>query len=243
MKNVFITGISKGVGLRLAKKILNENEFVIYGTSRSCPPDLEKLLKEYPDRLKWKACDLEQSLLVEECLFKDFLDPKAVPIHAFVNNAAILYKDLITRIDSGDLNQLININLVSPILLTKNVIKNFLYHKTPGSIVHLSSICAHRGFNGLSMIGATKGGIESFSRTTAKEYGRKGIRSNSVVIGILDIGMSFSVTEKQRDDIFTSSALNNYTDVESVINTIGYLLSDDAKSITGQNIHVNAGVI
>jgi 3-oxoacyl-[acyl-carrier protein] reductase len=55
--------------------------------------------------------------------------------------------------------------------------------------------------------------------------------------------MSFSVTEKQREGIFASSALNNYTDVESVINTIGYLLSDGAKSITGQNIHVNAGVI
>lgn len=243
MRNIFITGISRGVGLCLVQKLLQDSDDVIYGISRSCPPELDKLLKDYPNRLKWKACDLEQSSSVEECIFQEFIDLKSVPLHAFVNNAAILYKDLITRIDLNNLNQLMNINLVSPILLTKNVIKNFLYHKVPGNIIHLSSICAHRGFNGLSMIGATKGGIESFSRTTAKEYGRKGIRSNSVVIGILDIGMSFSVTEKQRDDIFTSSALNGYTDVDSVINTARYLLSDSAKSITGQNIHVNAGVI
>lgn len=243
MKNVFITGISRGVGLRLAQLLLKDEEYIIYGISRNCSLELDELLKEYPARLKWKTCDLEQSSSVEERIFQEFIDLKSVPIHAFVNNAAILYKDLITRIDLDNLNQLVNINLVSPMLLTKNVIKNFLYHKTPGNIIHLSSICAHRGFIGLSMIGATKGGIESFSRTTAKEYGRKGIRSNTVVIGILDVGMSFSVTEKQRDDIFTSSALNGYTDVDSVIRTIRYLLSDDARSITGQNIHINAGVI
>jgi 3-oxoacyl-[acyl-carrier protein] reductase len=243
MRNVFITGISRGVGLCLVQMLLKDSDYVIYGISRSCSLELEKLLKRYPDRLKWKACDLEQSSSVEECIFQDFIDLKSVPVHAFVNNAAILYKDLITRIDLDNLNQLININLVSPMLLTKNVIKNFIYHKTPGNIIHLSSICAHRGFSGLSMIGATKGGIESFSITTAKEYGRKGIRSNAVVIGILNIGMSFSVSEKQRDDIFNSTALNDYTDVDSVINTIRYLLSDNARSITGQNIHVNAGVI
>lgn len=243
MKNILITGISKGVGLRLTKYLLAGNEYVIYGISRTCTPELNSLLDEYPDRLKWKLCDLEKNVEIEACIFGDFIDTKLVPLHAFVSNAAILYKDLITRVDLNNLNRMIHINLVAPMLLTKNVIKNFLYHKTPGNIIHLSSICAHRGFNGLSMIGATKGGIESFSRATAKEYGRKGIRSNSVVIGILDIGMSFSVTDKQRDEIFGSSALHDYTQAESVIATIDFLLSAESGSITGQNFHVNAGVI
>lgn len=243
MKNILITGISKGVGLRLARYLLESNDYVIYGISRTCTPELSFLLNEYPDRLKWKSCDLENSTEIEACIFSDFIDTKFVPLHAFVSNAAILYKDLITRIDLDNLNQMIHINLIAPMLLAKNVIKNFLYHKTPGNIIHLSSICAHRGFNGLSMIGATKGGIESFSRATAKEYGRKGIRSNSVVIGILDIGMSFSVTDKQRDEIFGSSALHDYTQTKSVIATINFLLSEESGSITGQNFHVNAGVI
>ena len=95
----------------------------------------------------------------------------------------------------------------------------------------------------MSVIGASKGGIEAFSRNTAMEYGRKGIRSNNVVIGILDVGMSFSVTDRQRDDIFTSSALKGYTDIDSVIHSINYLLSEQGGSVTGQNIHVNAGIV
>jgi len=242
-KNILITGISHGVGLHLIRFLLPMDKYIIYGVSRNKTPELEELLEKYPDALKWKSFDLENPHNIEQDLFEDFIDIKTTPLYAFVSNAAILYKELIARIDIEQMNRLMQINLISPIILTKFVLKNFLYHKTAGTIIHLSSICAHRGFDGLSIIGASKGGIEAFSRNTAMEYGRKGIRSNSVVIGILDVGMSFSVTDRQRDDIFSSSALKGYTDVNSVIHSINYLLSEQAQSITGQNIHVNAGIV
>lgn len=243
MKNILITGISHGVGLYLIRLLLPMKKYVIYGISRYKTPELEELLMKYPDILKWKSFDLEYPHNIESELFEDFINIKTTPLYAFVNNAAVLYKELIARIDIEQMNRLMQINLISPIILTKFVLKNFLYHKTAGTIINLSSICAHRGFDGLSIIGASKGGIEAFSRNTAMEYGRKGIRSNNVVIGILDVGMSFDVTDKQRDDIFNSSALKGYTNIDSVIHTINYLLSEQAQSITGQNVHVNAGIV
>ena len=243
MKNILITGISHGVGLYLTRLLLSMNKYVIYGISRQKTPELEELMEKYPNNIKWKSFDLEYPHNIEKELFEDFINIKTTPLYAFINNAAILYKELIARIDIEQMNSLMQINLISPIILTKFVLRNFLYHKTAGTIIHLSSICAHRGFDGLSMIGASKGGIEAFSRNTAMEYGKKGIRSNNVVIGILDVGMSFDVTDKQRDDIFNSSSLKGYTDINSVIHTINYLLSEQAQSITGQNLHVNAGIV
>lgn len=243
MKNVFITGISRGVGLELVKSYLNNTNYNIYGISRNKSDELQELLKTTPERLKWKSVDLANTDTLEQNIFGSFIETKTTPIHSFISNAAILYKDLVSNIDYGKMENLMLINQLAPMILTKHIIKNFLYHKYPGNIVHLSSICAHKAYNGLSMIGASKAAIETFSRTTAKEYGRKGIRSNCAVVGILDIGMSASVSSQQREEILHSTALKEHTNVASVVNTVQFLASDESKSITGQSIHVNGGVI
>ena len=241
MKTVFITGISRGLGLALAKRYL-ENDFRVLGVSRSCSSELNALMEKYKDRLVWHKIDLGDTLSVETKL-REMFNSDNVVIDIFIDNAAVLYKDLIHRIKAENMVEMFNINVMAPIIVTKFVINNFLKHRTPGIIVHLSSICAHRSFNGLSMIGATKAAIETFSQDTAYEYGRFGIRSNTVVLGLLEIGMKSTVNDKLIAELKLRSALGRLTDTESAINAVEYLTSEKSSSVTGTLIHVNAGYL
>lgn len=99
------------------------------------------------------------------------------------------------------------------------------------------------GFSGLSMIGATKGALESMSKNIAYEYGRKGIRSNVISIGLLDTGMSNTVNEKQYLEIINKSNIAQCADSNSVIELTKYLLSPNSKSVTGQIFHINCGIL
>ena len=135
------------------------------------------------------------------------------------------------------------VNVLSPMVLVKHVIRNTILHAVPGSLVHLSSISAHTGYKGLAMYASTKGAIEAFSKNTAREWGEKQIRSNCVVAGFMETDMSASLTEEQKARIYKRTALKAPTSVHSVAATVAFLLSDKAASITGQNVHVDAGTV
>jgi 3-oxoacyl-[acyl-carrier protein] reductase len=116
-----------------------------------------------------------------------------------------------------------------------------LLHSTRGSLVHLSSVSVQRGFRGLAMYAATKAAMEGFSKGVAREWGRMGIRSNCVVPGFMETDMSAELDERQREQVFRRTALGEATSVASVARTIRFLLSDEASSVTGTNIAVDAG--
>lgn len=241
MKTIFITGISKGLGLELTRHFLSKGYRVI-GLSRTKSNDLSKLIDAYPDALMWRPFDLAR-LCYDENTIKQVIPLDEIPIDIFINNAAILYKELIHKINGGEMANMFSINVVVPIILTKMIINNFLHFKKPGIIVHMSSICAHRAFNGLSMMGATKAAIETFSRDTAFEYGRFGIRSNAVVAGLLEIGMKSTVNPRLTDNLKSITAMRKLVDTQSIVNIINYLVTDESHCITGESIHINAGIV
>ena len=243
MKNILITGISRGLGLENAARLLEKsNEWSVYGVSRSMTDELQALMLKYPDRLFWKSFDLRKIDEIEETIFDNLLDGKQ-KLDAFINNAAVLYKDLIMHLKHDQMHDMILTNLSSPMVLTKTVIRRFMKDRVRGNIIHMSSICVHRSFEGLSMISATKAGVEVFSRGTAFEYGRFGIRSNVIVIGLMDLGMKDTVDTKREQGLKNIASLKELTRLESVLGMIDFLLSDQSVSITGQNIHINSGII
>lgn len=135
------------------------------------------------------------------------------------------------------------LNVYSPMILTKYVIRNMLLHKTSGSIVHISSISVHTGYKGLSMYAATKGALEAFSKNTSREWGVKGIRSNCVVSGFMETEMSSTLDGDLIEKIKNRTSLKSLTDLTSVANTVEFLISDKSNSITGQLLHVDSGTI
>lgn len=242
--NIIITGISKGLGLKTTILMLTKG-WTVYGISRSKTNELNELndlLHKYPDKLKWLQYDLADLENIRKKIFKDWIGLNT-PIHGFVNNAALAYDDIITNLNIASLEKMYSVNVFTPMNLTKYVIRQMLLHHVEGSIVHISSISVHTGYKGLSMYASTKGALEAFSKHTAREWGEKGVRSNCLVAGFMETEMSSTLSDDQKNRIYKRTSMKKPVDVNSVAKTILFLLSDDAKSITGQNIHVDNGTI
>ena len=242
MKNILVTGIMQGLGLQIAKTLLQKGEYKVYGVSLRESEDLKNLESEYGDKLVNIYTDLsniDESIAV---IFHEALG-YAIPLHGFVNNAALAYDDIISNLQYDPLFKMYQVNVFSPMILTKYVIRNMLLHRIQGSIVHISSVSVHTGYKGLAMYASTKGALEAFSKTTAREWGEKGIRSNALVAGFMETAMSGTLSPEQRDRIFKRTSLKKPTTTESVANMIEFLLSDRSSSITGVNVHVDSGTI
>ncbi len=240
MKNIVLTGVSRGLGLEIARCLL-ENDYRVYGISRSIPDELENLRKAHPGNLKLFRFDLEHAQGTKD-IFDKFIDLET-PIHGLVNNAAIAYDDIVTNLRPEPLEKMFRVNVYAPMFLTRHAIRNMLFHRVAGSIVHISSISVHTGYKGLAMYAASKGALEAFSKNTAREWGSRGVRSNCVVAGFMETEMNRELGEKTREKIYRRTALRKETVKESVAAMVEFLLSERSQSVTGQNLFVDSGTI
>ena len=225
MKNILLTGDSKGLGKNIKRKLLHSSYNVI-GLSRN-DSDIKYDLSNV-DGIR----DLYLNIIKERG-----------PIHGYINNAAFAYDDIITNLNSDKLMEMYKVNVFSPMMLTKYVIRDMILNRTYGSIVHISSISAHTGYKGLAMYASTKGSLEAFSKNTSREWGKMGIRSNIVCPGFMDTNMSSSLNDEQRNKIFKRNSRQKELTTEEVSSTVKFLISDDSSGITGQIIHVDNGTI
>lgn len=225
MKNILLTGDSQGLGSAI-KKTLIKNGYNVIGISRSS------------DDIKF---DLSESDKIKSLYFDEI--KKRGPIHGFINNAAFAYDDIITNLNHDKLDYMYRVNVFSPMLLTKYIIRDFMLNKVEGSIVHVSSVSTQTGYKGLAMYASTKGAMEAFSKNTAREWGRLGIRSNVVCPGFMKTNMSSSLSEEMSTKIFKRNSMQKPLTVEEVSNSCLFLISDSSLGITGEVIHVDNGTI
>ena len=244
MKTVLLTGDSRGVGHCIAKELLSKGYRVI-GLSRAITNEIETLIEQYS---KEKYIHINYDLLDVEGiknLYKKTLRPltKENGIYAFINNAAMAYDDIITNLNYESLDKMYKVNVFSPMMITKYILRDMLLNKTKGNIIHISSISAHTGYKGLAMYASTKGAIEAFSKNTAREWGALGIRSNIVCPGFMDTEMSSSLSDDQKNRIFNRNSMKKPLAVGAVATSVLFLLEDTGKGITGQILHVDNGTI
>ena len=241
MKTVIVTGDSGGLGSAIVSDLLQAAEYNVIGISRRKNEAVAAFTEKYPSQYTHINYDLTNSEDIK-MLFINILK-KHGPFYGLVNNSAHAYDDIVTNAKVRDLEWMFRVNVLSPIILTKYIIRDFILNRTPGSIVHISSVSAHTGYKGLSMYAATKGAMESFSKGVAREWGAKGIRSNCIAPGFMETNISKNLTIEQKDRIYKRTSLGNATNIESVASTVKFLLSSDACSITGAVISVDNGTI
>ena len=241
MSSIIVTGDSRGLGSKIVEILLQYKEDTIIGISRNGSEQTIDYEEQYPDRYHHIDFDLSNPKGIQE-LYKTELKPRG-PIYGLVNNAAMPYDDIVTNADVEDLGQMFEVNVFSPMLLTKYVLRDMMLNRTEGSLVHISSVSTATGYKGLSMYGATKGALEAFSLGVAREWGERGIRSNCVAPGFMNTEMTNSLDEEQKDRIYARTGLGEPTKQESVADTVLFLLSDDAESITGEVIRIDAGTL
>lgn len=241
MNSVLVTGDSKGLGNVIVSILLESGEYFVVGVSRTRTKDVDVLEKKYPTTYTHYSYDLADSEGIKSFYLNTL--KKHSPYVGLVNNAGIAYDDILTNARVEPLDLMFRVNVYSPIMFSKYIIRDMMLHDIKGSLVHISSVCAHTGYKGLSMYSASKGALESFSRTVAREWGGVGIRSNCVAPGFIETGMSETLTHEQKDRIFKRTSLKRGSEPKDIAETVKFLLSEKSSSITGAVFSVDCGTI
>lgn len=237
MKLVVITGATGGLGQAITKTVLDSTDYGVVSISRKTDYTDINILNKYKDRLFHIQYDLKNVEGIKNLFLKQI--SVLGEVYALINNSAVAYDDLVTNMNIDKLNEMYNVNVFSPINLTKYAIRNMILNNIQGSIVNISSVCVYTGYKGLSMYASTKGALEAFTKNVAREWGSKGIRINAVAPGFMETKISSSITDEQRKKIYKRTSLKRATDLQFVANTVLLLLENG--SITGSTINVDCG--
>jgi 3-oxoacyl-[acyl-carrier protein] reductase len=222
--------------LAITRRLLAEAWDVVV-TSRHRTPELRDLSNAGEGRLAHCAVDFARPEVVRR--FAE--DPRFLEgFDAFVSNAAIGTEGLLTLTSEAAWRECLEVNLLAPMLLARQVVKGML--NRGGSLVFISSVAARTGLAGLSAYAASKAALVAFSRVLAREYGARGIRSNCILPGYLETDLSASLAAEQKARLLRRTALGRLGDVQDVAGTVMFLLSDDARFITGTEVVIDGGL-
>jgi 3-oxoacyl-[acyl-carrier protein] reductase len=236
MRNVLVSGGTRGVGLAIAKKLAADG-FRVLALGRKQGAELDAAIAAAP-AIVFVPFDLADIEAIPELVRG--LKAAHGPLYGLVNNAALGTEGLLSNMHNSDIAKLVHLNTVSPIVLTKYAVRAMMTAGS-GRIVNISSIIGSTGYSGLSVYGATKASMLGFTRSLAREVGRLGVTVNAVAPGFMDTEMTASLKDTDRAKIASRSALKRLVDVEDVAGAVSYLMSDAAKNITGTTITVDAG--
>ncbi|NBI06859.1 3-oxoacyl-[acyl-carrier-protein] reductase [Senegalia massiliensis] len=240
-KNVIITGGSRGIGKEIALTLARNGANVIINYSNNETKALEVV--EEIEKMGRTAFAIKADISdVNEAnnLIKQSCD-KFDKIDILINNAGITRDNLLMRMSEKEWDDCLEINLKGTFNVTKSIIRKMIKQKY-GSIINISSVVGIMGNAGQSNYAASKAGIIGFSKSIAKEVGKKNIRVNVIAPGFIKTDMTDKLNEKIKDEYLKGIALNSFGEATDVANAALFLASDLSKYITGQTIVVDGGL-
>ena len=237
MKNVLITGATRGLGLAIASRLVADG-YTVIGIGRALSAEYQSLIDRTADaKARFHAYDLND--LVQIPYLIRSITKDVGPLYGLVNNAAIGLDGVLATMHPDDVTHMLRVNLEAPILLAKFACRSMLSRKE-GRIINVSSIIATTGFNGLSVYGATKAGLIGFTRSLARELGRTNITVNCVAPGFMATDMTAGLKEDKLESIRRRAPLG-LAEPDDAAGAVAYLLSDDARRVTGTTVTVDGG--
>jgi 3-oxoacyl-[acyl-carrier protein] reductase len=241
MRNVLVTGASRGLGLGIARRLSAVGYRVIAvarGKSKQINEAIAEAERGNHAPLHFAPFDLGKIDEIPELVRK--LRREFGPLYGLVNNAAVGHDGALAMMHNSKIEELVRLNTLSPIVLTKYVVRSMMAQGV-GRIVNVASIIGFTGYSGLSAYAATKASMIGFTRSLAREVGRLNINVNAVAPGFLDTDMTHALVGEQRQRVVRRSALRRLAGVEDVANAVEYLLGDGARNISGTVLTVDAG--
>jgi 3-oxoacyl-[acyl-carrier protein] reductase len=238
MRNVLISGGSRGIGLAIAKK-LTRSGYRVIALARKPSQQFADAIAGAPDgTLHFLAFDLSDIEAIPEMVRE--VKHTFGPLYGLVNNAAIGTDGLLSNMHLSQIEALVRLNTVSPIVLSKYAVRTMMT-AGEGRIVNMASVIGLTGYSGLSVYGATKASMIGFTRSLAREVGRLGVTVNAIAPGFMDTELTQSLGEAQRAQIARRSALQRLAEVEDVANAVAFLMGDGGRNITGTVMTIDAG--
>jgi 3-oxoacyl-[acyl-carrier protein] reductase len=241
MHNVVVTGGSRGIGLAISKRLSAAGYNVIAVARRESDElrdAIQRTVEQGAGGLHFYAFDLSEIDAIPA--FVKALRDRFGAVYGLVNNAGIGTEGLLATMHNTEIEALVRLNITSPIVLTKYVVRQMMADGA-GRIINMSSIIATTGYNGLSVYGASKAAASGFTRSLAREVGKLGITVNAVAPGFVDTELTQGLSDDQRKRIAGRSALRRLPETDDVARMVEYLLGDGGRNITGSVLTIDAG--
>jgi 3-oxoacyl-[acyl-carrier protein] reductase len=241
MRNVIVTGGSRGLGLGIAVA-LRASGYRVIAIARGESEMLAAAIRELPDwcdgSLHFVPFDLGNVSGIPNLV--SGIRKQFGPLFGLVNNAGLGAAGVLATMSDAEIERVLRINTLSPMILTKYTLRSMMAQSS-GRIVNIASIVGFTGYSGLSAYSASKASLIGFTRSLAREVGKLGINVNAVAPGFITTDMTHGLTEQHRNQISHRSALQRLAEIEDVANAVDFLLSDKARNITGTVMTVDAG--
>lgn len=233
---VVISGGSRGLGLAMVTDLL-EQELRVATFARTVTDELRDLADEHRTALHVAAVDVTNGSAVRT--FLGAAQEALGPLDGLLTNAAIGQDSLLVHTAPDRVEQIVDINLTSTILLTRAFLRKVLARSGRARIVNITSICARRGYPGLVAYAATKGGIEALTRTLAREL-RGRVLVNAIAPGFFASEMSSVLGTEQLDAITRRTPSGRLTEPADVLPVVRMLLLEETNT-NGQVLTVDGG--
>lgn len=235
-RRALVTGAGSGIGRGIAIKLLKCNAKVVALDFNS--QALDDLKKQYPeieiqtvDISKWN----ETKAVVQ----------KVLPIDLLVNSAGVGITNPFTKAQEAEFDKTFDINVKGLFNVTQCVVEDLLNRNAPGSIVNLSSQASQAALLDHTIYCASKGAVDAFTKCLALELGPKNIRVNTVnpTVVMTELGKKVWSAPEKGGPMLAKIPLGKFAEVEDVEDAVVFLLSDQAKMITGIHMPVDGGFL
>ena len=234
MKTALVTGASRGIGRAIALE-LKSKDFSIIGTATS-QAGVDALIE---NGIEGYILDLNSPNAIGN--FWEQLEADKKNISVLVNNAGITRDNIVLRMSDDEWSDIMNVHLNGTFQLCKRSLKMMLKNKW-GRIINISSASASIGNRGQSNYAAAKAGVEAFTKSLAKEVGKRDITINAVAPGFIATDMTEQNDGVNAEYVIKEIPLGRFGEPEEVAGLVDFLCSERASYITGQTIHINGGL-
>jgi len=237
-----VTGATRGIGRAIALELGRRGADIAFNYAKSV--ESAETLKAELEALGVRAlsaqCDVAKTEAAAE-MVKQVKDAFG-RIDLLVNNAGITRDTLILRMKEEDWDQVIDTNLKGAWNFSKAALRVMLRQDSGGSILNISSISGEIGMPGQSNYSASKAGMVGLTKALAKEVASRKVTVNALALGMIATDMSGQLDESYRTKIIEMIPLARFGEADEIAKIAAFLMSDDARYITGQVIQVDGGL-
>ena len=241
-KIAWVTGASRGIGRSIAITLAELGCDVAVGFNTR--KDGAVAVAEEIKKLGRRAVIVGGDMGIEGDVVKmhEAIEAELGTVDILINNAGTIADNLFLSLEDGDWKKVIDANIMGVVYATKVVMRGMMM-KRSGRVVNMSSVAATKGGRGQANYAATKGAVESMTRSLATEFASRGITVNCIAPGVIETDMSKEIISLGKDEILLRQLIKRFGRADEIAGWVAMLVSQEFGGfMTGQVIHVDGGV-